>query len=297
MSRDRLKGNQQYQPAHINQTEAFDMDVFGVEVNAITDKINSYSNNVQRIGELQTRVLNATDEGAAARQAAQLETLMEETSLIATQLRRDIKGMEARGGSDRDGQVRANQADRLKRKFVNALEEYQKSEYAYRTKYKERITRQLKIVKPDVTQDEINRVVNNPDGGQVFQQALLDHQRVGEARSAYREVQDRHKDLQRIERTIAELAQLFTDMATAVEKADDQIKVIEQNAEDVEQNTHKGLENVIEAKKSAERARRNRKICFVLTIVIILVLALAIGIPLGLQAAAAAKANQAATGH
>ena len=42
----------------------------------------------------------------------------------------------------------------------------------------------------------------------------MDGQRVGESRSAYREVQDRHKDLQRIERTIAELAQLFTDVRT-----------------------------------------------------------------------------------
>jgi syntaxin 1B/2/3 len=296
MSRDRLKGAQNYQPAHINQTEAFDMDVFRDEVTAIQDKINTYSSNIQRIGELQTRILNSTDETAAARQASQLDTLTEETSVLAVQLRREIKGMEARGGDDRDGQVRAQQADRLKTKFVNALEQYQQSEYTYRTKYKERITRQLKIVKPNATQDEINSVVNNPNGGQVFEQALMDGQRVGESRSAYREVQDRHKDLQRIERTIAELAQLFTDMATVVEKADDQIKVIEQNAYDTELNTEKGLDNVVQAKESAARARRGRKICFILTIVIILVLALAIGVPLGLQAAAAARANQAASG-
>jgi t-SNARE complex subunit (syntaxin) len=33
-----------------------------------------------------------------------------------------------------------------------------------------------------------------------------------ESRAAYREVQDRHADIQRIERTLEELAQLFNDV-------------------------------------------------------------------------------------
>lgn len=37
--------------------------------------------------------------------------------------------------------------------------------------------------------------------------------RYGEARSAYREVQERHEDIKRIEKTISELAQLFNDVS------------------------------------------------------------------------------------
>ena len=42
----------------------------------------------------------------------------------------------------------------------------------------------------------------------------MNSNRYGEARSAYREVQERHEDIKRIERTIAELAQLFNDVRT-----------------------------------------------------------------------------------
>ena len=36
--------------------------------------------------------------------------------------------------------------------------------------------------------------------------------RYGESRLAFREVQDRHQDIQKIERTLEELAQLFNDV-------------------------------------------------------------------------------------
>ena len=36
--------------------------------------------------------------------------------------------------------------------------------------------------------------------------------RYGESKAAYTEVQERHKDIQKIERTLAELAQLFNDV-------------------------------------------------------------------------------------
>lgn len=36
--------------------------------------------------------------------------------------------------------------------------------------------------------------------------------RYGESRAAYREVQERHEDIKRIEKTMGELAQLFNDV-------------------------------------------------------------------------------------
>lgn len=40
----------------------------------------------------------------------------------------------------------------------------------------------------------------------------MNSNRYGESRAAYREVQERHEDIKRIERTMAELAQLFNDV-------------------------------------------------------------------------------------
>ncbi len=70
----------------------------------------------------------------------------------------------------------------------------------------------LSAVKPDASPDEVKAVVDDDQGGQIFSQALMNSNRYGEARSAYREVQERHADIKKIERTLTELAQLFNDV-------------------------------------------------------------------------------------
>ena len=42
---------------------------------------------------------------------------------------------------------------------------------------------------------------------------LVGSNRYGESRAAYREVQERHQEIQKIESTLAELAQLFNDVS------------------------------------------------------------------------------------
>jgi syntaxin 1B/2/3 len=64
-------------------------------------------------------------------------------------------------------------------------------------------------VKPGATDEEVQQFVNDDQGGGVFQQALLNKDKHS---AAYREVQQRHQDIQRIEQTLTELAQLFNDV-------------------------------------------------------------------------------------
>jgi len=87
-------------------------------------------------------------------------------------------------------------------------------------------------VKPDATPEEVRAVVNDEQGGQIFSQAVcidvfinpenqinsyfvqLLNSRYTDSRAAYREVQERHEDIKRIEQTLAELAQLFNDVCS-----------------------------------------------------------------------------------
>lgn len=55
---------------------------------------------------------------------------------------------------------------------MEAIQNYQTVEQQYRQKYKQRLERQYKIVKPDATPEEIRAVVEDDNGGQVFSQAV-----------------------------------------------------------------------------------------------------------------------------
>ncbi|KAF7295027.1 Aspartate aminotransferase [Mycena indigotica] len=166
----------------------------------------------------------------------------------------------------------------VKSKFVEAIQTYQTVEQQYRTKYKQRMERQFKIVKPDASPEEVRAVVNDDSGGQIFSQALLNSNRYGESRAAYREVQERHEDIKRIERTLGELAQLFNDMSVLVEQQEETINVIETQAAAVEKDTEAGLQYTEKAVESARGARRKRWICFWICLVLLIIIGVVVGI-------------------
>lgn len=254
------------------------MAAFYTEISSIQDSLKAFNENVAQIGQLHLKSLNNTDDAAAQRNAAQLDELVEDTSALSATLKRRIKALEKQGGSGRDGQIRKQQTALVKSKFVEAIQNYQTVEQQYRTRYKQRMERQFKIVKPDATQEEIQAAVNDESGGQIFSQALLNSNRYGDARAAYREVQERHEDIKRIEKTIGELAQLFNDMSVLVEQQDETIQAIETAAAGVEKDTEAGLGHTEKAVASARAERKKRWICFILSIVILAIIGIVVAV-------------------
>lgn len=250
------------------------MSDFYAEISSIQDTIKTFNANISRIDELHSRSLNNTDDAAAQRNASQLQELVEDTSAMSTTLKRRVKDLERQGGSGRDAQIRKQQTALVKSKFVDAIQSYQTVEQQYRQKYKQRMERQFKIVKPDATPEEVRAVVNDENGGQIFSQALMNSSRYGESRAAYREVQERHQDIKRIEQTIAELAQLFNDMSMLVEQQDETINTIQATAEVVEKDMETGLHHTGKAVGSARSARKKRWICFFLSLLILAIIAI-----------------------
>ncbi|KAJ7740717.1 syntaxin [Mycena maculata] len=254
------------------------MSAFYTEISSLQDSLRTFNDNVNRISDLHSRSLNNTDDAAAQRNAAQLDDLVEDTSALSATLKRRIKALEKQGGSGRDGQIRKQQTALVKSKFVEAIQNYQTVEQQYRSKYKQRMERQYKIVKPDASPEEVRAVVNDENNGQIFTQALTNSNRYGESRAAYKEVQERHEDIKRIEKTLGELAQLFNDMSILVEQQDETINVIETQAAGVERDTEVGLGYTEKAVESARAARKKRWICFFICLIILIIVGVVVGI-------------------
>lgn len=256
----------------LTAADSTDMTSFYSEISSIQDQIRTYNDTVQRIADLHNRSLNQTDEAAAQRNASQLEQLQDDVSSLSSQLQRRIKDLMSKSLPGRDGQIRAQQTNLVNAKFVEAIQNYQVAERDYRSKSKQRVERQFKIVKPDATPDEIKAAVNDDSGsGQVFSQALMNSNRFGESRAAYKEVQSRHEDLKKIEKTLTELAQLFNDMSVLVAQQDETIDTIEHHAMETHKDMEAGLQHTETAVVSARGARKKRWICFGIIVAIIII--------------------------
>ena len=68
------------------------------------------------------------------------------------------------------------------------------------------------IVNPGATAEEVEQVVNSGSEVQVFAQATMGS-RFAQSQNVYSEVQKRHEDIKKIERTISELAQMMNDVS------------------------------------------------------------------------------------
>ncbi|WFD35482.1 hypothetical protein MCUN1_002338 [Malassezia cuniculi] len=251
-------------------------------ITEIQDDIRQIEQNINVIADLHSRSLNNIGEAAQMQAEAQLTEVAQETSTLTNGVKNKIKALEAEAAripasgpapEGIDKNVRLTQIGAVKNRFKETILRYQEVEKAYRVKYRQRTERQLRIVKPDATESEVQAALDDEAGGQqIFANALLQSNRQGEARGALREVQERNSDIRRIERTITELAQLFQEMSILVEQQDEQLNVIQDHAMHTEQEVQAGRKQTDNAVRSAQRRRKRRWICFWILVVLILIL-------------------------
>lgn len=91
----------------------------------------------------------------------------------------------------------------------------------------------------------------------------------------------RHNELQRIERTLIELANMFQDLAILVEQQDNAVVEAVNNAENTTKYIDEGNTHV---KKGIVHARNRRKLKWWCLVVVIIIIAIALGVGLGVAA-------------
>jgi len=278
----------QYNPpqeAYGQQQQAPDEETaFFNEIEDIQKATRELNDNISRIGELHTRQLGAVaNEQEHAAVTQHLSALTQDTRSLSNNLKKAIKKLESqtskRDPRDPNTNVRKNQVGAIKNRFMEAIQRYQTVEQDSRKKHKQRMERQYKIVKPDATQEEVSAAIDDnmgSGGNRIFEQALLNSNRYGDARAAYKEVQDRHQEILKIESTITELAQMFNDMATMVDEQEPALLAVEAKANEAETTMQDAEKQMGKAVKSARAARKKRWICFI--VILIILAAIAIGL-------------------
>lgn len=256
------------------------MVAFFAEVEDIKRNLVQYDDNIERIEGLHRRSLAETHTDAEELIQRQAETLTADSQALSQSLKKRIKNLEAR--SQRDATKRT-QSNNLKRQFMTLIQKFQATEAAFRQRYRDVVERQYRIVQPEATNAEVQEMVDDPSGQQVFSQALMQSNRRGEARSALTEVQVRHREIQKIEQTLQELAQLFNDMEVLVAEQEEQVDQIDQSTGAAQHDIEVGVGHQEKAVTLARAWRKKKWICVGIVILIVVVLALVLGLYFGLH--------------
>ncbi|XP_005725830.1 syntaxin-4 [Pundamilia nyererei] len=207
----------------------------------------------------------------------ELQTLRDEIKTLAGQIQRKLKSIEPKKGED-DGKyipintrMQRTQHTILSKEFVELMGHCNTIQAQYRDRNVERIQRQLKITGSNVTDEQLDAML---ESGQtdVFTQNILSDTKA--TRQALNEIESRHDEILKLESSIRELHDMFQYLAMEVEAQGEMV-------DRIENNINKSSDYVEKAKGELEKAvtyqHRSRKkklwiaICLAILLLIIII--------------------------
>ncbi|XP_022162379.1 syntaxin-like isoform X1 [Myzus persicae] len=168
-----------------------------------------------------------------------IDTKTENVKKMGKQVSTTLKGLEKQINQEEDEssgdneqvsaalRIRKTQHATTIHMLVEALAEFNAEQIIYKEKCEERMQKVVSIAKAEISNDQFDELVSQGNYSAVFNGNIIAE--TLEARSTLQEVQDRHLELLKLEKSIQELRDMFVEMAMLVEKQGDIINSIEQH--------------------------------------------------------------------
>lgn len=253
-----------------------DFVAFMNKINSINANLSRYENIINQIDAQHKDLLTQVSEEQEMELRRSLDDYISQATDLQYQLKADIKDAQRDGLHDSNKQA---QAENCRQKFLKLIQDYRIIDSNYKEESKEQAKRQYTIIQPEATDEEVEAAINDVNGQQIFSQALLNANRRGEAKTALAEVQARHQELLKLEKTMAELTQLFNDMEELVIEQQENVDVIDKNVEDAQQDVEQGVGHTNKAVKSARKARKNKIRCLIICFIIFAIVVVVVVVP------------------
>ena len=142
------------------------MAEFFAEVDTIKTGIKEIKTASKKIQGINQAMVLATTSEAEAKLSAELNPLVSRTNQTSKRIKQvlsdmadsttTLKANAKKGEFVNEIRIRENLQSTLSRKFVETIKEYQKRQQDYKDDVKKKVTRQVRIVKQDATDEEID---------------------------------------------------------------------------------------------------------------------------------------------
>jgi len=263
-----------------------DMEKFNEEVSSIQSQIKTYNSQVSEISALQNQRFAALD--TTNSDISHLDDSISHQSTLNSSLSASIKSrIQALNTStnrlppnrNEERNVRKLQIETLRKRFLEAIENYQQVEKGSRDRVRLRLERQVRIVKPDASEEEVKQAVRDAEeegASAIFSQ--INASRMSEARNVLGEVRDRSKEIKKIEKTLVELASLFNEMSIALDEQGEQLEEIEEKQGLITQDVMQTVGILGKGKVSARNYRKGRWLMLWISLVVLIVIAIIVAV-------------------
>ncbi|XP_041819358.1 syntaxin-4 [Chelmon rostratus] len=207
----------------------------------------------------------------------ELQTLREEIKTLAGQIQRKLKSIESKKGEE-DGKyipvnvrMQRTQHGVLSKEFVELMGHCNTIQAQYRDRNVERIQRQLKITGTNVTDEELDTMLESGQTDVFTQNILIDAKAT---KQALNEIESRHDEILKLERSIRDLHDMFQYLAMEVEAQGEMVNRIENNIKQSSDYVERAKENTEKAVTYQQKARKKKiwiAVCLAILILILVI--------------------------
>ena len=259
------------------------MATFFGQVDDVKEGINGIKAATKRIHAITDERMLAVSNATEEQLSRELTPLVDKTNRRVKATKELLQRMSDETASAKgtvkqsEFRIRENLANTLMRKFGDVCKDYQREQQRYKSEIQKTVKRQLEIVKPDVTDEEIDTVLRaDGSSNRVMRSAILRNS-ADPIKDAYAHAADRYQDVLKLEQSVAELHQLFLDFALLTEQQGEALDQIEYQVKSAGEYIEDGNTDIQYAIQYQKEIRKRYCCLIVIILVIVLVLLVAIG--------------------
>jgi len=235
----------------------------------VKESLQVIKTNVGKIEKLREKDRKTANEKERKEIMSTLDKTMEETNQNGARIKKQLEFIKNENDKyakeHKDSakhQMRTNLYQTHVRRFHQIMNDYNLVSNDFRQALQDRTRRQLKIVDKDITDDEVEKIVESGKAQEVIKQALMSD----DLDDVVRDIEERHQDILKLERQVLEVYELFRDLAQLVDLQQDSLDVIDARIQSAKNYTERAEGELIEAEDYQKKARKRQ--CIILGIVI-----------------------------
>jgi syntaxin 1A len=166
-------------------------------------------------------------------------------------------------------EIRTNMQNQLAKKHLQLLMDFQKAQLDFKEALNQRQVREIHMVLPEASEEQVAEMLESGTSLSLVvaqKMAGTHHALIDEVNR----IQDKHQDILRLERSAADLAQMFQEMAVLVDSQGEMLDAIEIHVNKAKVLTAKAEENLITTRK-AQASGQKWMCCLAAVMLVILI--------------------------
>jgi len=269
---------QQEDPAAKGGSDNSFMREFFEAVGAIQCTLKQGRDSVQRMDTMLEEMLRATTQDAQKAASNGLNQQVETTMQYISSSKLGLEALRAKSDQDDKAhpspaqrRIRTNMQRALANKQQQLLLDFQKSQQNFKKALEQRQFREMQVLCPQATGEQLRQMMEDGEtSGQMMARKMA-----GAHASVVEEVQrirDKHQDILRLEKSIADLAQMFQEIAILVDAQGELLDSIESNVHSANEYVGKGVKELDKTLKIQNNTRKWQCClsCFCLVVLVVL---------------------------